>query len=153
MTNHQVECASRVVEVVPTVMRHLRGNIRSQKTLQFTIPQFRVLTYLHHHGHATLSELAASQGVSLPTMSKLAGSLVQRKLVAREGHGGDRRKLKLQLTSEGQHAHDSTMENTRDYVAAQIAVLTAEQQDAILRGLTLLVGVFEPARAKVEVSA
>ena len=152
MAKNQSECAARVVEVVPTVMRHLRANIRSQKTLQFTIPQFRVLTYLHHNGQATLSELAASQGVSLPTMSKLVGSLVQRKLVAREGHGADRRKLKLQLTTEGQRAHDSTLENTRDFVAAKIAELTEDQQDAILSGLSLLLGVFEPARAKVEVA-
>ena len=152
MANNQVECAARVVEVVPTVMRHLRANIRSQKTLQFTIPQFRVLTYLHHHGEATLSELATSQGVSLPTMSKLVGSLVLRKLVAREGHGADRRKLKLQLSADGQRAHDSTLENTRAYVAAKIAELTEEQQDAILKGLGLLLSVFEPARAKVAVA-
>jgi len=152
MAMSQSECAAVVVEVVPTVMRHLRANIRSQKTLQFTIPQFRVLTYLHHNGQATLSELATSQGVSLPTMSKLVGSLVQRKLVAREGHGDDRRKLKLQLSTEGQRAHDSTLENTRDYVAARIADLTVDQQDAILNGLILLLGVFEPARVKAEVA-
>ena len=151
MANNQTECASRVVEVVPTVMRHLRANIRSQKTLQFTIPQFRVLGYLHHHGEATLSELAASQGVSLPTMSKLVGSLVQRKLVTREGHGSDRRKLKLQLTLEGRRAHDATLQNTREYVAAIVARLTEDQRQAIVDGLSLLVGVFEPVRAKAEV--
>src|SRR5437879_3093854 len=123
MTNQKVECAARVVEVVPTVMRHLRAHIRSQKSLPFTIPQFRVLTYLHHNGQATLSELAASQGVSLPTMSKLVGSLVQRKLVAREGHSDDRRKLTLQLTADGQGAHDPTRESTRAYVSSQRAVL------------------------------
>jgi DNA-binding MarR family transcriptional regulator len=152
MANNQIECASRVVEVVPTVMRHLRANIRSQKTLQFTIPQFRVLTYLHHNGEATLSELAASQGVSLPTMSKLVGSLVQRKLVTREGHGADRRKLKLQLTGEGQRAHDATLQNTREYVAAKVCNLTEEQQQAIVDALSLLVGVFEPERATAKVA-
>src|SRR5947209_20286565 len=131
MTNHQVECAARVVEVVPTVMRHLRANIRSQKTLQFTIPQFRVLTYLHHHGYATLSELAASQGVSLPTMSKLVGSLVQRKLVAREGHEDDRRKLRLQLTREGVKAHDAQLESTRQYVATKLAQLLDDELQTI----------------------
>ena len=152
MANNQIECASRVVEVVPTVMRHLRANIRSQKTLKFTIPQFRVLTYLHHYGEATLSELAASQGVSLPTMSKLVGSLVLRKLVARGGHGADRRKLKLQLTDEGNRAHDATLQNTREYVAAKVAHLTEQQRQAIVDGLSLLVGVFEPVRAKADVA-
>ena len=84
-------------------------------------------------------------------MSKLVGSLVQRKLVVREGHSADRRKLKLQLSTEGQRAHDSTLESTRDFVAAKIADLTGDQQDAILKGLTLLLGVFEPARVKVVV--
>jgi DNA-binding MarR family transcriptional regulator len=148
MARQQIECASRVVEVVPIVMRHLRANIRSQKSLQFTIPQFRVLVYLHLNGYATLSELAASQGVSLPTMSKLVGSLVQRKLVAREGHGADRRKLKLQLTTEGQRAHDATLQNTREYVAAKVVSLTEQEQAAIVNGLTLLVAVFEPVQTK-----
>ena len=85
-------------------------------------------------------------------MSKLVGSLVQRKLVAREGHGDDRRKLKLQLTTDGHRAHDSTLENTRDYVAAKISVLTDDQQGAVLKGLSLLLGVFEPAKAKAEVA-
>src|SRR5438132_7462012 len=108
MSNTQSECAARIVEVVPLVLRHLRAHVRSQKTLKFTIPQFRVLTYLHLNGEATLSELAASQGVSLPTMSKLVSSLVQRELLAREGHGRDRRKLRLGLTAGGERAYETT---------------------------------------------
>ncbi|MEP7199352.1 MAG: MarR family transcriptional regulator [Chloroflexota bacterium] len=145
MQKTQAECAAKVVEVVPFVLRHLRAHIRSHKTLQFTIPQFRVLAYLHLNGEATLSELAASQGVSLPTMSKLVGSLVQRKLITREGHDIDRRKLKLQLTSDGRKAHDASLQSTRDYVASKVARLNETEQQRLTDALAVLQSVFEPS--------
>src|SRR5947209_2340442 len=128
----QAECAARVVEIVPFVLRYLRAHIRSQRERKFTIPQFRVLAYLYLNGQATLSELATSQGVSLPTMSKLVGSLVQRKLVAREGRTEDRRKLRLQLTREGIKAHDSALESTRAYVAGKLARLQDDELRTII---------------------
>jgi DNA-binding MarR family transcriptional regulator len=151
MSKNQVECAARVVDVVPFVLRHLRAHIRSQEALQFTIPQFRVLAYLKLNGESTLSELALSQGVSLPTMSKLVGSLVQRKLVAREGQTADRRKLKLQLTPDGKRAHTSALQDTRDYVAAKLASLSDGERRLIIDALNLLQSVFERARLSPEV--
>ena len=150
MTKNQAECAARVVEVVPLVLRHLRAHIRSHKSLQFTIPQFRVLTYLLLNGEATLSELALNQGVSLPTMSKLVGSLVQRKLVAREGQTADRRKLKLQLTADGCSAHTASMQSTRDYVAAKLMSLSEAERQRIIDALNLLQAVFEGGKASQE---
>ncbi len=139
----QAECAARVVEIVPFVLRHLRAHIRSQNDRKFTIPQFRVLAYLYLNGQATLSELATSQGVSLPTMSKLVGSLVQRELVAREGREEDRRKLRLQLTRDGVKAHDSQLESTRQYVAAKLTRLQDEDVQTIIAALDLLQSVFQ----------
>ncbi|MCA1553941.1 MAG: MarR family transcriptional regulator [Chloroflexi bacterium] len=139
----QAECAARVVEIVPFVLRHLRAHIRSQRDRKFTIPQFRVLAYLYLNGQATLSELATSQGVSLPTMSKLVGSLVQRKLVAREGHEQDRRKLRLQLTREGVKAHDAQLESTRQYVAEKLARLRDDEVHTIISALDSLQSVFQ----------
>lgn len=147
MKPSQMECAAKVVEVVPFVLRHLRAHVRSQKDRQFTIPQFRVLTYLMLNGEATLSDLAASQGVSLPTMSKLVGSLVERKLVAREGHVQDRRKLKLQLTREGIKAHDASLQSTREYVAKKLERLSEAEQRKITEALTLLQSVFETRKS------
>ena len=139
----QAECAARVVEIVPFVLRHLRAHVRSQRERKFTIPQFRVLTYLYLNGQATLSELATSQGVSLPTMSKLVGSLVQRNLVAREGHAEDRRKLRLRLTGEGVTAHDLAMESTRQYVAAKLERLPDDELQTIISALDSLQTVFQ----------
>ena len=151
MKSSKTECAAAVVEVVPIVIRHLRAHIRSQKNPQFTIPQFRVLAYLQLHGEATLSDLAASQGVSLPTMSKLVGSLVQRKLVARGGHGEDRRKLKLQLTAEGARAFDVVMQSTREYVADKLAHFDEAELQRLTESLRSLHAIFEkPRKAKPE---
>ncbi|MBI1802195.1 MAG: MarR family transcriptional regulator [Chloroflexi bacterium] len=139
----QAECAAKIVEVVPFAIRHLRAHIRSQKDRQFTIPQFRVLAYLHYHAAGTLSDLALSQGVSLPTMSKLVGSLVQRKLVERKGNSEDRRKLKLKLTREGTRVYDASLQSTRQYVAAKLELLSENQLEGLTQALDLLQGIFE----------
>jgi DNA-binding MarR family transcriptional regulator len=136
----QAECATKIVEVVPFVMKHLRDSIRARQ--QFTIPQVRVLGYLHYHGQATLSDLAVNQGVSLPTMSKLIAGLVQRKLVKREGHGEDKRKLKLQLTSAGAQVYDTSREGTRHDVCARLARFGVEDQQRLSEALDLLQAVF-----------
>ena len=111
------------------------------------MPQFRVLVYLQLNGEATLSDLAASQGVSLPTMSKLVGSLVQKKLVAREGHSADRRKLKLKLTRDGVRVHDASLESTRAFVAAKLSALSAPQLQLLTQSLAQLQTVFASASA------
>ncbi len=152
MKSMQNECAAKLVEVVPFVIRHLRRHIRSQKERQFTIPQFRVLAYLHYNHEATLSELAVSQGVSLPTMSKLVGSLVQKKLITRAGREEDRRKLKLQLTREGANAYHTSVQSTRQYVAEKLGHLSEAELQMLNDALDLLQSVFEKSNANIEES-
>lgn len=143
MRTAQSQCAAQIVEVAPQVVRHLRTHIRAQRNPHFTIPQFRVLVYLHLHGEATLSELAASQGVSLPTMSKLVAALVGRRLVTRKGNADDRRKLTLALTAQGVAQHDAALENTRAYVAAKLATLDDSELNVLARSMRLLQSLFE----------
>jgi DNA-binding MarR family transcriptional regulator len=141
MKTTQADCAAAVVEVVPQVVRHLRAHIRLNSS--FTIPQYRVLAFLQRNGEATLSELATSQGVSLPTMSKLVGSLVQRRLITREGHGQDRRKLKLQLTPEGAEGYSKVRESTRDFVAGKLERLDDGELQNVTRVMRVLQSFFE----------
>ncbi|MBI5880194.1 MAG: MarR family transcriptional regulator [Chloroflexi bacterium] len=138
----QSDCAAAVVDIAPQVVRHLRAHIRSQSSPNFTIPQFRVLAYLSRNGEATLSELATSQGVSLPTMSKLVGSLVQRRFIDRAGHGTDRRKLKLQLTPEGAQAFNTIRESTREFVAGRLAALDDAELQNVSQVMQLLQRLF-----------
>ncbi len=147
----QADCAAAVVEVAPQVVRHLRAYIRMQSSPHFTIPQYRVLAFLQRNTEATLSELDNSQGVSLPTMSKLVGSLVQRGLITREGHGQDRRKLKLQLTPEGAQSYGVVRESTRDFVAGRLERLDDAELQNVTRVMRVLQSLFEqkdPAVAK-----
>jgi len=143
MNSTQIECATVLFDVAPQVVRHFRAHIRSLNNPSFTIPQFRVLAYLNRNGVATLSDLAMNQGVSLPTMSKLVGSLVQRKLVGRDGHGTDRRKLRLQLTPEGARTLGSIRESTREFVAAKLTRLDDAELQNITHVMQVLQSVFE----------
>ena len=80
-------------------------------------------------------------------MSKLVGSLVKGKLVARGGREEDRRKLRLQLTREGVRAHDAALESTREYVASKLVRLPDDELRNIIVSLDLLQSVFQPREA------
>ena len=56
------ECASLVMEVVPVVMRFLRGEMRRQVGLRLSVPQFRTLAYVHRHCGATYQRLRSTWG-------------------------------------------------------------------------------------------
>jgi len=140
------ECASLVMEVVPLVMRFLRAEMRRHAGLRLSVPQFRTLVYLHGHAGATLSDVAEHLGITLPAMSRLVDRLVERGLVSREAHPGDRRCVTLTLTAEGQRVLEAARERTRAEVARVLALLAPAEQEVLRQGLVLLEKCFSGGR-------
>ena len=60
-----------------------------------------LLDLLSSHGALTVGELAASLGISHPSVSQSRDSLAKAGLVAWETDAGDRRRRKLRLTADG----------------------------------------------------
>ena len=95
------ETARQVLDVVPLVMRTIRAKLRERRAADINVPQFRAMAYINRNDGASLSDLAAHIGLTLPSMSKLIDGLVNRKLVSREADSCDRRRVCLSLTSQG----------------------------------------------------
>src|SRR5512136_3296462 len=100
-------CAQEVLEVVPLVMRTIRAEMRRHRTADLSVPQFRTLSFIDHNADASLSDVAEHIGLTLPSMSKIVDGLVTRKLVTRQTHPTDRRRMTLTLTTRGQTALES----------------------------------------------
>ncbi len=138
-----LDCAHAIIRIVPRLSRVLRKDLRRHSAGVFTEPQFRVMARLYREGGQSLSALAQSQGVSLPTMSKLTQGMEARGLVFREKDDTDKRKIVLQLTEEGRRIYESLLEHTEQHVVEWIQGLDAETYHTIVESLQVLNAAFE----------
>jgi DNA-binding MarR family transcriptional regulator len=104
--------AARTIALLGRVLERAAGDL--------TLAQYRVLT-LVAEGDERASLLAGRLAVTKPSMSAVVDGLVERGHLAREPVEGDRRAIRLRLTSEG-------------------AAALAAAEDAISARLTPIVG-------------
>jgi DNA-binding MarR family transcriptional regulator len=142
------ECAARVMETVPLLMRFIRADMRTHNADSLSIPQLRSLAYVNRNPGASLSEVAEHLGVTCATASSTIERLVQRHLVQRSDHPQERRRIVLNLTEEGKLLLKQSQEKTRAHIADILASLTLEEVSHIEEGLTLLKNVFEQTEIK-----
>ena len=138
-------CARELLEVMPLVMQDLRQTMRSHSAADLRVPELRSLAFLRHSPGSNLTDLAEYIGVSLPSMSKLVDALSSRGLIDRQADPADRRRVRLQLTSEGA----SVLARAREAVKARFAARLARLEEAdialITAGMALLRELFSAA--------
>lgn len=143
--------AQQVLEAVPLVMRTIRGQLRSHRSADISVPQFRAMGYLDRNDGASLSDLAGHIGLTLPSMSKLIDGLVSRKLVTRTSHNMDRRRICLSLTPLGREELREAHRFTEKYLADQISGLDEADLQTITRAMQLLKSLFSQELRAVKV--
>jgi DNA-binding MarR family transcriptional regulator len=146
MHDSSAQCAREVLEVVPLVMRAIRSEMRSHRTPDLTVPQFRALFYLNRNEGASLSELAEHIGLTLPSMSTMIDGLVVRSLVTRQTHASDRRRVTLTLTARGRTTLQSMRDATQAHLAERLAVLPSSERAAVVQAMQALRPIFTPRR-------
>jgi DNA-binding MarR family transcriptional regulator len=139
------DCAQAVLDTVPLVMRSIRSELRSHRTRDLSVPQFRILVYINNHPEASISDVAEHIGLTLPTLSKMIDLLVARQWVTRVPCIEDRRRMQLGLTERGQAMLTQAAESTRANLARSFAGLTDDQLGLVIDSMRLLQSVFSPA--------
>ncbi len=145
MTANNEECAKEILDVVPLLMREIRTQMRSRRTPDLTIPQFRTLTYVNRNAGASLTQVADHIGITLPSMSKLVDDLLKKGLLKREEHPADRRRLKLFATSRGVKITDVSRQGTMTYLTQKLDALSVDDRAAIIKAMETLRSVFSVA--------
>ena len=139
-------CARQILEAVPFVMLAIRTEMRSHRGSDLTVPQFRVLVYLHRHAGASLSDIAEHMGLTLPSMSKMVDGLVARRLVSRRQAPKDRRRLTLAPTSLGREAMQSAYAATESRLAERLTALKPSERRSLGQAMQVLASIFTPGR-------
>lgn len=140
------ECAAQVIEMVPYLSRIIAAEAR--QTLEdgwFTLVHLRVLAHIRRSEGCSLGDLAERRGVSLPTMSKMVSSLVEKGLITRDPDPANRRAVIIRITDEGDRLYQEVLLELQQDIAADLVQLTPQQRADIVGGLELLTRVLFPA--------
>lgn len=132
-----------IVKVIPLVMRAMMAE-HHRSNLPMPPAHFRLLTMLAHHA-CNLSELAARQAVSLPTMSNSISVLVERGWVKRVRSPDDRRQIVLELTPEGRAVLGEIKQQAEARVAELLSGLSADDLQRLSAGILILEQALSPA--------
>lgn len=134
--------AAALLEVVPVVMRAIRAQMRANQDAELSVPQFRILSYVHRRGSVSLSSVAEHMGITLPSTSKMVDGLVVRGLVDRRTDSSDRRKVAIEVTREGEGVWTAARKATLDLFARRLERLPGPKREALLHALETLRGLF-----------
>jgi DNA-binding MarR family transcriptional regulator len=144
------ELTQNFLEVIPMLMRHLRAEFRGHRTPDLSVPQFRTLVFVNRNPGTALSPLAEHLGLTLPSTSKMVDTLVLRGYLDRQPSKHDRRKITLQLTSQGDTILEKSYQATQNQLQDLFENLSAPEQETILASLHILRNLF--AKQAVHVS-
>jgi DNA-binding MarR family transcriptional regulator len=143
-------CAREVLEVVPMVMRVIRGELRKYGAREMSVPQYRTLGFVYRNDGASLSELADHVGLTLSTMSTLVDGLVARGLVNRREDPEDRRRMTLTLTELGRNRHEVAREATLISLGEMLSQLSPSDRATVTRAMQVLRERFSGGKAYAE---
>ncbi len=146
------QTATVVLDNVPLLMRLLRKKYHEKRSGDLSMAQLRTLAFVNAQEGASLSEAAAHIGLGLPSMSKLVETLVSRKLMVREVHGRDRRRICLSLTAEGKRELEQADHHPQSFFTEQFAQLTEAERSQIAEAFGVMQRLFalNPGAALLE---
>jgi|SRR5271157_67014 len=144
--------AHEVLDVVPTIMRTIRAEMRSRRTAELTVPQFRALFFLNRNPGVTLSAVTEHLGLTSPTVCKMIDGMVSHRLVTRVPSSSDRRKVVLTLTVKGQTILEKARSGTQARLMDILAGLTPEDRDSVHHVMQLFQTLFSPAMTTQPIS-
>lgn len=131
--------AAQLATMLRDAITRLNRRVRQTRPVgDLTVTQLSALTSLRLAGALTPRELADTERVQPPTMTKIVAKLEERGLVQRTPHPTDGRQVILAAT-EAAHAVLAQTERARDeWLAQRLAELSAEDRDTLLRAAELL---------------
>jgi len=142
MTIDPEESARKLLEVVPIVMQDIRSEMRCRRSLDLSVPQFRVLAFVDRNEGASLWEVARHMGLTSPSTSRLVDNLIERDMMTRTDHPDDRRRVRLTVTRHGRTILQTSTDETVSYLARKLSGADADSREIIDKAVEALRTIF-----------
>jgi DNA-binding MarR family transcriptional regulator len=131
MTKERSEVADRLGMAITRLARLLR-----QQAVDDLTPTMRAAVgTIAREGPLTLGELAASEQVAPPTVTKVVAKLEDRGLVEREGDPTDRRVARVVLSDLGQRWLEADRRRRHAWLADRIDKLDPAERERLVRAV------------------
>ena len=131
--------ADELARSLREAIQRLNRRVRQTRAVgDLTSSQLSALTSLQLAGALTPRELADVERVQPPTMTKIVGKLEARGLVVRTPHPTDGRQVILAPTEQGRAMYAEFEQARNEWLAAQLAVLSADDRDVLVRAAEIL---------------
>lgn len=142
------ESASKLLEVVPMVMKEIRSQMRNEGSSDLTVPQFRTLAFVNRNQGSPLCKVAEHMGLTSSSASTLVDGLIKRGMMTREDQPDNRRRVRLVVTSRGRAILDASTRGTMAYLAKKLGGLSAGNREVIAKAMETLRSVFMDSTMK-----
>jgi DNA-binding MarR family transcriptional regulator len=130
-------------ELRPAILRLARNLRRETEALGVTSHQVTLLWLVRSRPGLSLRELAGEEGISAPALSGHVDRLEAAGLLRRVRSTDDRRRVGLELTSDGQALLKRVRARRTTWLAARLAVLSAEERERVEAALPALYALLE----------
>ena len=124
------------------LMRTVR-RLKRETDGQHSVSVIAALASVNSRGPLTLGELAEAEGVSRPTMTVLAASLIEQNLVARELDASDGRLVRVRITQLGKRVLERSRTRRTAYLAKRLGSLSLEELRTVDEAATILLRLVE----------
>jgi DNA-binding MarR family transcriptional regulator len=131
--------ADELARTLREAIQRLNRRVRQTRPVgDLTFSQLSALTSLQLAGALTPRELADTERVQPPTMSKIVGKLEERGLVVRTPHPTDGRQVILSATEQGRAVYAEFEQSRNEWLARQLASLGPDDRDVLARAAEIL---------------
>src|SRR3954451_25485831 len=131
--------AEQLAKTLRESIQRLSRRVRQARPVgDLTFSQLSALTSLQLAGALTPRELADTERVQPPTMTKIVGKLEERGLVKRTPHPTDGRQVILSATEEGRAVYAQFEKLRNEWLADQLAALKPEDRAVLVRAAEIL---------------
>lgn len=128
-----MEFADKVMEISRDFMKYYAEEAYKVK---LTLSQIAILDILSRNKESNMSDMARSMNVTTAAMTGIVDRLVRDGYVTRANDPADRRVIKTKLTSKGNTAVKSLLENKKRMITKIFGVLSQRERDEYLKILT-----------------
>jgi DNA-binding MarR family transcriptional regulator len=120
------------------VVNRLARRMRQEADPGIGVSMLSALAVIDGAGRMTLGELAASEQVQPPTMTRIAAALEERGLVVREADARDGRVAWLRVSAEGRRFLERTRGRKNAYLARRLRDFSEEDRRTLERAVSLM---------------
>ena len=125
----QVHLPYRILLLAKLLDRATARQLREQAEL--TLAEWRVLAHLESLGEASSARIAAAAAADRAEVSRAVASLERAGLISRRPDSGNRKRLLLRLTGEGQQVHRRVRAGRLAYFEYLLEDLSPEERGSL----------------------